>query len=372
MVTQHTTTRADQASELGIDSPSAVVFRGDGEPKSPESMVSRLADIIRDHGIDSDNYSIGGVVGELEARMAHILGKDDAVFMPTGTLANHLAIRLLCDGQPRAIVQEQSHVYHDTGDCVQQLSGIHLVPVAPGRTYFTLDDVRSVVQASAGGRVSTPVGALMIETPVRRKFGQIMPLDEVERVTEFCSDSGIKTHLDGARLFMMSAATGVAPAVYSAMFDTVYVSLYKYLGAPFGALLAGTSEFCENIYDHRRMFGGGLSNASLAAALALDGLEGFEDRFAAAMSKARSLFDDLNRISGVEVRAYANGSNIFPIGLPRQTDAPRLIERLSGMNIFVGTDEGDDSSMHLTVNTTILRQPNSVIAGAFETALNGT
>ena len=370
MVAQMQSAGAQSVVEDGINSSDAVVFRGDGEPKTPEGLVARLSEIVSRRGIEADNYSNGGVVGELEERLAGLLGKERAVFMPSGTLANQLAIRMLCAGKPRAIVQEQSHLYHDTGDCVQQLSGINMVPLAADRPYFTLDEVRNSVEESVGGRVLTPVGALMIESPVRRQHGQIMPLDEMRRVTAFCSEQGIPTHLDGARLFMMSAATGVSPAEYSAMFDTVYVSLYKYFGAPYGAILASTEEFCRDLFHHRRMFGGGLSSAALAAALALEGVEGFEDRFAQAMSKARCLFGELNSIPGLSVGSYEHGSNIFPFTLPSGVDLERFANRLAEFRVFVNAGEEDRVSPHLTVNTTILRQSNEQIVSAFRMAVN--
>ena len=352
------------------ESRQAVVFRGDGEPKSPELMVRRLAEIADGIGIEADNYSLGGVVESVEMRMAEILGKEAAVFMPTGTLANHLAIRNQCGRGQRAIVQEQSHIYHDIGDCVQQLSGINLIPLAHQRPYFTLEEVKAAVETSVAGRVLTPVGALVIESPVRRQHGQIMPFDVMKQITEYCAANSIRTHLDGARLFMMSAATGIPPAEYSRLFDTVYVSLYKYFGAPFGAILAGTEKFCRDLYHDRRMFGGGLSSASLAAALALEGMEGFEERFAEAMSKAERLFSELNRLDGLNVESYEHGSNIFPVALDAEVDVERLIEELANYSVFVNTDEGDDIKIHLTVNTTILRQSNEDISRAFEAALN--
>ena len=370
MVAQTESASTRTAVEDGVNSPDAVVFRGDGEPKSPEGLVARLSEIVSSRGIEADNYSNGGVVGELEDRFAAILGKEAAVFMPSGTLANHLALRMLCASKPRAIVQEQSHLYHDTGDCVQQLSGINMVPLAASRPYFTLDEVREAVQESIGGRVLTPVGALMVESPVRRQHGQIMPLEEMRRVTDFCFEQGIPTHMDGARLFMMSAATGVSPSEYSAMFDTVYVSLYKYFGAPFGAILAGTEDFCRELYHHRRMFGGGLSSAALAAALALEGVEGFEERFAKAMSKASSLFDELSAIPGLSVGAYEHGSNIFPLTLPPGVELETFANRLAESRVFVNAGEEDRVSPHLTVNTTILRQSNEQILSAFRTAVD--
>ena len=353
-----------------IMSSRAVVFRGDGEPKSPKLMIRKLAEIADSVGIEEDSYSLGGVVQEIESRFAELLGKESAVFMPTGTLANHLAIRNLCGDKPRAIVQEQSHIYHDIGDCVQRLSGINLVPLAYQRPYFTLNEVQSTVETSVGGRVLTPVGAVVIESPVRRQRGQIMPFDVMKQIAEYCIANHIPTHLDGARLYMMSAATGISPAEYSSLFDTVYVSLYKYFGAPFGAILAGTEDFCRDLYHDRRMFGGGLSNASLAAALALRGMEGFEERFAEAMAKAGSLFDELNRMSGLNVKTYEHGSNIFPLSLGTDVDIKVLIEELANRLIFVSADETDQSQIHLTVNTTILRQGNEDIARAFEAALN--
>ena len=369
MVAQTQNPATQTGGDDGINSPDAVVFRGDGEPKTPEGLVARLSEIVSRRGIEADNYSNGGVVRELEERFADLLGKEDAVFMPSGTLANHLAIRMLCAGKPRAIVQEQSHLYHDTGDCVQQLSGIHLMPLAMGRPYFSFDEVRNAVEESMSGRVVTPVGALMIESPIRREHGQVMPIDEMRRVAAFCSDQGIATHLDGARLFMMSAATGVSPADYSAMFDTVYVSLYKYFGAPFGAILAGTADFCRGLFHHRRMFGSGLSSAALPAALALEGLDGFEDRFAEAMAKARKLFDELNRIHGLSVRAYEHGSNIFPLTLPDGVELERFADRLAEFGVIVSAEEDDRVSPHLTVNTTILRQSNERIVSAFRAAV---
>ena len=118
----------------------AVVFRGDGEPSSPDVLLRQLGVVDADIGLEPDSYSLGGNVADLENYFAEALGKESAIFMPTGTLANHLAIRALCGVKPRAVVQEQSHLYHDSGDCVTLLSGINLVPLAKGKSYFKLDE----------------------------------------------------------------------------------------------------------------------------------------------------------------------------------------------------------------------------------------
>ena len=352
------------------DSELAVVFRGDGEPKTPAGLVRSLADIESHGGLQADSYSLGGTVETLEQTVAQMLGKEAAAFMPTGTLANHLAIRKLCGTKPRAVVQEQSHLYNDTGDCVTQLSNINLVPLAKDQAFFGLDELRLAVDRSETGRVVNPIGAVMIESPVRRQAGRIMPYDEMAEVTSFCAQRGIPTHLDGARLYMMAAATEISPETYAAMFDTAYVSLYKYFGAPYGGILAGTSEFIEGLYHDRRMFGGGLAAAYMSAALALKGVQGFEARFGAAMDQAAELFERLNALPGIHVGRYENGSNIYPVELDARVDFGRFASALKARWVFVYPGEGEPGRIHLTVNTTVLRQSNDDLFGAFEYALS--
>ena len=365
---QRDQTTVAEARPTETNDPDAVVFRGDGEPKTPELTIERLQGIHEEQGIKADTYSLEGVVGELEDQVASALGKEAAVFMPTGTLANHLAIRQLCGDRRRAIVQEQSHLYRDSGDCATVLSGINLIPLAADRAWFTASELEQVLDASNRGRVSTPVGAVMIESPVRRQRGRVVPLDVMGEISSLCSESGVPTHLDGARLYMMSAATGTPVAEYGALFDTVYVSLYKYFGAPFGGILAGTAEFCDGLYHVRRMFGGGLSQSWIAAALALHGFEGFEERFANAMDHARSIFDRVNSLQGVSVKTLEHGSNIFPLELGDSADEDRFVEALAERRVFVHPDE-ETGGISLTVNTTILRKTEDEIFDAFKNAV---
>lgn len=125
-----------------------------------------------------DNYSIGGCVEELEIKFAKLLGKETAVFMPTGTLANHLAIRSLSGNNKRVIVQQESHVYNDTGDGTQVLSNLNLIPVGTNKASFTVEEVDSVVKKSESGRVAAKVGVISIESPVRRKQGEVLSMSK--------------------------------------------------------------------------------------------------------------------------------------------------------------------------------------------------
>jgi threonine aldolase len=339
----------------------AVVFRGDGEPRTPSSTARRLAELEQ---IEPDNYSLGGVVARLEETFAELLGKERAIFCPTGTLANHLAVWRLCAGRPRAVVQANGHIYNDTGDGLSRLCGITMVPLGQDRPTFSVDELRAELERAQSGRVATPVGCVVVESPVRRAWGQCMPFDEMRAVVDLAREHGASLHLDGARLFMMCAATGVSPCQYAALFDSVYVSLYKYFGAPFGAILAGPASLIDGLFHERRMFGGGLPSAALAAAAALEGLPGFEERFAAALAKGRALFEML----GVE--PFEHGSNIFPLALDAGLDRKRLVAELAERNVLVG--EPERGFLPLTVNTTILRQPNDQLLDAFSAALQSS
>jgi threonine aldolase len=347
-----------------IDEQRQVTFRGDGEPRSPSQMIRRLAEIDATAPIEADDYSRGGTVERLERAMAEELGKEAAFFVATGTLANLLAIRRHCQAVPgrRVLLQEQSHVYNDTGDGATELTGLSLIPLGHGQAALCRDEVEAALEGAASGRVATPVGCLSIESPVRRQSGRVVPFDEMRAITALCRERGVPTHLDGARLYMMSAATGVPVRDYCALFDSVYVSLWKYLGAPFGAILAGSAAFVEGMYHPRRMFGGGLPSSALAAALVLDGLPGFAERFGAAIAKARALFAMVDELPGRRVESFPDGSNIFRLHL-EGVDPAAFVARLAERGVVVAPPVGD--TVTLTVNTTVLRRPNEELVDAF-------
>lgn len=347
----------------------SVVLMFDGEPRTAADQLRRLNEIAATTGFEEDDFSRGGSVARLEETMAERLGRERAIFTPTGTLANHLAMRRHCGTGGRAVVQEQSHFFNDTGDSLQRLSGINLVPLATGRVYYTARELKEAYETSVTGRVMNPISAVMVETPVRRRDGQIVPWDELVAITDVCRDRGIPSHLDGARLFMMAAATGTDVRDYAGLFDTTYLSTYKYLGAPFGGILAGDGDFIEGLYHDRRMFGGALAQSSLVAALALHGLRGFEEKFSASFAKAKRLFEDLEGLPGLSIEAFEHGSNIFILALAEEVDVMGLAENLAEQGVFIYPKDGSNR-VEIHVNATVLRRPNEEIVQAFSAALS--
>ncbi len=349
----------------------AVHFRSDGLALSPAEYSRLLVRLAEERGIAADEFSREGIVAELEERMAALLGKEMALFLPSGTLANHLALRLLATHGRRVLVQRESHIYNDTGDCTQELSGLTLIPLAPQRATFTLAEVEGEIARLAEARVSTPVGVISIESPVRRLQGEVFDFAEMQRIAAFAREHRIDLHLDGARIFLASAYTGITPASYAALFDTVYVSLYKYLNAAAGAVLAGPRELIDNLYHHRRMFGGSLRQAWPYAAVALHYLDGFDERFQRAVTAAETLFRVLHRRPGCEIRCPETGTNVTRLRV-FGADAESLPERLLARGIAIrpalrASPEG--AEFELFTNETILRRPADEIAEMFIGAL---
>ena len=345
---------------------------GDGDRLPPESLLERLNRYQSIKGLEQDQFSLGGTVEVLEDRMASILGKESAIFMPTGTLANHLALRHLCFGQERVIVPEQSHIYNDTGDSLERLSGIKLVPLGKNKPSFSLREVRNALKISQNGRVGTPIGALVIESPVRRQYGKVMPYTEMIAITDYCRLQKIGCHLDGARIFMMSAATGVPVSSYASLFDTVYVSLYKYLNAPSGAILAGSSSLISKMVDTRRMFGGALWGAYLFAALAIEELDGFEERFVGAYRKFTELIRSINELAEIQISSLENGSNIFQMHISEKVEYEQFYKSLANKGIYLAPRNSTSNLLTISINTSILRRSNEQILIDFREALNSS
>lgn len=365
-VSAHAAERADAAVQ-----DRTVQFHSDGLALSPADYARLLGRLAENPGIEVDNYSRDGVVALLEQQMATLLGKEMAVYLPTGTLANHLAVRLLAGGRRRVLVQQESHIYNDAGDGAQQLSGLTLVPLAPGLATFTLEQVESEVRRLETGRVHVAVGAISIESPVRRASGELFNFDEMQKISKFARAREIGLHLDGARLFLASAYTGVSPATYSALFDTVYVSLYKYFNSASGAILAGPRGLLENLYHERRMFGGGLSQVWPEAAVALHYLDGFADRYARAVTVAETLFQALAAHPRCRLDRRPHGTNVARLQV-RGANAAFLPERLRTRAIAIGRAQGsaaESAGFVLLTNESLLRRPAPEIIGAFADAL---
>jgi threonine aldolase len=233
---------------------------------------------------------------------------------------------------------------------------------------FTRDDVQHVLDRTQSGRVATAVGAISIESPVRRQRGEVFDLEAMRQVSALARDRGIALHLDGARLFVAAAYSGRPLAEYTTLFDTVYVSLWKCFNSGGGAILAGPRALLAEMYQARRMFGGALWNAWPYAAVASHYAEGYLERLTAAVRNSEALFTALAALPGFEVVRVAGGTSVVRLNL-RGGDPARFRERLRSHGITLAPPDG--AGFWLRVNETVGTRRAGELASAFAESLAG-
>ena len=323
---------------------------GDSAPPQLAGVSARLAALATRQSA-RDGYLSGGAVADLEAAFAKLLGKEDCAFFATGTLANTVAVRVLCGEERHALVPYESHLYKDESDAAQRLAGINLVPLGHGLAAPTLDELKVAFEEAEHGPYPLKVGAIVLESPVRRRDGEVVPLETVRAVAALARQHGTRLHLDAARLML---APGIDLAAYAEPLDTVYVSLYKYLGAPFGAVLAGSKADIAKARDWRHVYGGTIYQGWAPALLALDALQTFPANIARAHAMAGDVFAALERRGVAKLKPFAQASNIRSLAMSEAV-ARAAFERGRLAGVRVGRWEA--GSVPFYVNETLIRRP---------------
>lgn len=269
--------------------------------------------------VGDDVYGDDPTVKQLEAETARLLGKEDAVYMPTGTMTNQVGIRAHTEHGDAVLFEQSAHVYLLEGGAPSAISGV-LPRLIPGdRGIFTPDQVAQAVGTPHPffpPTIPAPVTLLCVENTHNNGGGTVWPVDQITAVAEAGRSLGLATHLDGARLWHASAATGITEAEYAAAFDTVSVCFSKALGAPVGSCLAGPKKTMDRARRFKQGFGGGFRQAGIIAAGALYALQHREllprthamaQRFAAGLSGIDGIMIDPSAVQTNIVRHRLDG-----------------------------------------------------------------
>lgn len=345
-----------------------VKFYGDGESFDGPAYWEQLQQAHNKNPIKPDRYGSGGAVEELQKKFEAITGKEKAIYMPSGTMANQLAIAVLSDENTKVFVQDTSHVYRDEADAAQSVFNKRLMPLAKNETFFTLEILKQAIEDLGNEEVfKSGIGCVSIENPVRRTDERMVPIEEIKKISAYCRSNNIKLHLDGARIYMASAWSGVSIKEYASYFDTIYISLYKYLGASGGAILCGDKTVIEKMPHLIKIHGGNMYGNWLNAAMAVHRLEGIEERLRQAIKRSAEIFSLLNKINGVKVNALDGGTNIYEMSLPAGMNVQKLAEQLSEKYfIRIIPHAGTNGNIRITVNETLLYRDPKYITDAFK------
>lgn len=250
--------------------------------------------------VGDDVFGEDPTVNRLQERVAELLGKEAALFVPSGTMGNQLALKTLTEPGDEVILERQCHIFNYESGAAGLLSGLQLNVVDGEAGILSPERVEASVRP---GNYWEPRSRLLcLENTVNKAGGVVYPLEEQNAVVEVARENGLLLHLDGARLWNASMATGIPEHDYAAPFDTVSVCLSKGLGAPVGSVLAGSKERIERAHRFRKLFGGGMRQVGLLAAACLYALDHHREALALDHKNARRLADGLSQIPRFSVR----------------------------------------------------------------------
>ncbi|MGZ6645242.1 MAG: threonine aldolase family protein [Solirubrobacteraceae bacterium] len=254
---------------------------------------------------------------ELERRVAELLGHEAAVFLPSGTMCNEIAIRLhIRPGGDELLIGRETHPLVAEAGGPAALSGAVITVLDGDAGRFDAATLEAAIEAHpAGDRYSPNPRLVCVEQPTNLWGGRVWPLAQIEAVLEVARRHGLRTHLDGARLLNATTASGDAPAAVARGFDSAWLDFTKGLGAPVGAVLAGSRELIDGAWRWKQMLGGALRQAGIVAAGGLHALDHHVQRLADDHARARRLAEGLAELPGVALDPATVETNIIVFGV---------------------------------------------------------
>jgi threonine aldolase len=285
--------------------------------------------------VGDDQYGEDVTTNRLQARMAELLGKEAALWLPTGTMANQVAVRTLTRPGDEVVASRESHLgWHEVGGAAAN-AGVQIVEVGRGGV-FTADDLRAAAKPKNFPIFPTTT-LVTIENTHNRAGGVVVPQAEVQRICAVARELGMATFLDGARLWNASVASGIALAELAAPFHLVAVAFSKGLGAPGGSLLAGPKALIASAHRHRHRMGGAMRQNGIFGAAALYALDHHVTRLAEDHANARVFAAALKAGAPVELDLATVQTNIVVFQLPASLpiDAPTLSARARERGVLI-------------------------------------
>ena len=303
-------------------------------------------------------------VGRLERRVAGLLGKEAGLFFPSGSMANMTGIAVHAALGSEVALDEEAHLIYGEMAGVAALCGAQVRPVRPsaGRAFMSPDDLRKSVRPPS--KHDARVSAIGVENTHNSSGGKVVPLDELQAIRAFGDAHGIPVHMDGARLWNASVASGMSLAAFGDCAHTVMLSISKGLGCPVGAVLVGDEATMRRAHAIRKRFGGGMRQSGILAAAALYALDHNLDRLADDHANARVFADAVGDASGA--RVVQPETNIVMIDLPLGVASTDVIERarVGGVLISEWNPTRVRGVAHLDVDAEAMARAGAVVRDA--------
>ena len=337
-------------------------LRSDTVTRPSPQMRRAMADAeVGDDERDGDPTTL-----RLERRVAELLGKERALFFPSGVMANQAAVNLHTRPGTEVILDHDAHIIHWEMAGVAGLSGAQIRPVLPTGIVATADDMRRYVRPRA--RHMTSPSLVCVENTHNGAGGKVLTLSDMRAIRSFANELGVPVHLDGARLWNASLAAGVPLEDFAATADTVMVAFSKGLGAPIGAAVATTAVMADELWRIRKRFGGAMRQSGIIAAGALYGLEHNMTRLAEDHANARTFAAVADGAGGAKV--VAPDTNIVMVDLPPGRTAAPVVKACASEGVLLSAWSLSRirAVTHLDVSAGQAKTAGEVLARALESA----
>ncbi|MGD0916147.1 MAG: low-specificity L-threonine aldolase [Thermodesulfobacteriota bacterium] len=305
-------------------------LRSDTVTKPTPAMRKAMAEAE----VGDDVFGEDPTVNFLQEKIARILGKESALFVPSGTMANQLAIKSHTQPGDEVIIEATSHPYNFEGGAAAALSGIQFYCIKGARGILDASQVEEAVRPEDH---HFPVTRLIcLENTHNRGGGSVYPLEQMAAIHRLAKSKGLLLHLDGARLWNASVAHGVDPKEYAQWTDSVSVCLSKGLGAPIGSLVAGSRTFIDRVHRFRKMFGGGMRQVGIIAAAGIYALDHHMERLKEDHQNAKRIALGLEKFTGVSVDPEHVETNIVILDVENTgMTAPHVAEAMKQKRILI-------------------------------------
>jgi threonine aldolase len=263
--------------------------------------------------VGDDVFGDDPTVIRLQEVLARMLGKETALFVASGTMANQVAINAHTQPGDEVIVERDCHTYNYEVAAHAVLSGVQLAPLEGRRGVLTAEQIEQAIRPDD---VHLPRTSLIcLENTHNRAGGTIYPIEEIRRIAQLAQERGLRMHLDGARLFNAMVASGIPAQEYAAPFDSVSICLSKGLGAPVGSMVAGRRDFIRRCHRYRKMYGGGMRQVGILAAAGIYALENNIQRLSEDHRNARLFAERVSNIPGIEIDMQTVQTNIVVMNI---------------------------------------------------------
>ena len=279
-------------------------LRSDTVTQPDAAMREAMAQAV----VGDDVIDVDPTTAQLQEMIAELTGHEAAMFMPSGTMTNQVAVRLHCRPGDEFICESGCHIYNYEQGAFAQLSQTIPRIVDGTENILTVEQLHGLIRPKDEHAVQTRL--VCLENTHNRGGGRILPYDGVEQICKWAHDHDLKTHLDGARLFNAVVASGIPARQWCQHFDTVSICFSKGLGAPVGSALVGSKEIVGTLRRHRKLFGGGMRQSGIIAAGAIHALENNVERLADDHASARRIADAVEKTEGLSLQPKSVDTNI--------------------------------------------------------------